>query len=166
MYPGLNGFSPSDLSVCGTYMTAGSTVIQQDFSLLTIRNNNNMYGQGFFYQQLSTGVTLPVMRVAYTGASSTLTGGFFAYAPSQVAFELTVSCGTGGVGDRPACAQPKSADQNGDGKVTIVDIVLVLDSWGSCGSKACIAADLDCNNSVDVYDLVLLLRSWSPKSKK
>lgn len=50
----------------------------------------------------------------------------------------------------------KSADLDGNGKVNILDLSVMLRNWGRQGSP-----DLDCNGVVNVLDLSILLRAWS-----
>jgi hypothetical protein len=52
---------------------------------------------------------------------------------------------------------PSFADLDGDGAVTVSDLLIVLGAWGPC--TGC-AADLDCSGAVDVEDLLLLLGAW------
>jgi hypothetical protein len=61
---------------------------------------------------------------------------------------LSVSCS-----DAPPCP----ADLNGDNVVDVLDLLLLLDTWGTC--VGC-AADLNGDGVVDVLDLLLLLDAW------
>lgn len=60
-----------------------------------------------------------------------------------------------------ACEE--SADVNADGTVDILDLLLLLESWGSCGPtcRQFCPGDLDADCLVDRADLWLLLWSWS-----
>ncbi len=61
-----------------------------------------------------------------------------------------VDCGAGGDGDA-----------NGDGAVNIIDLFLVLASWGDCPEppEQC-EADFNHDNMVNVLDLLILLATW------
>ena len=49
-----------------------------------------------------------------------------------------------------------NVDSNGDGRINIIDLIIVLNSWGSEGDAD---ADADGNNIVDVYDLLIVLEN-------
>ncbi len=53
------------------------------------------------------------------------------------------------------------ADLNGDGVVNVLDLLLLLNDWGSCptGGAQC-PADLNRDGQVNVLDLLLLLNEW------
>jgi hypothetical protein len=51
-------------------------------------------------------------------------------------------------------------DLNRDGTVNGVDLAIVLNNWGICGSGAC-AADIDRDGVVNGADLAIVLSSWS-----
>ncbi len=68
----------------------------------------------------------------------------------------------GGSGTADICEDPTSpcpADLNRGGVVNVFDLLILLDSWGTC--PAC-PADLDGNGVVNVFDLLILLDSWGP----
>ena len=50
----------------------------------------------------------------------------------------------------------KTADINGDGKVDIFDLSILLTRWGSSN----VAADLNSSGIVDIFDLSILLSRW------
>jgi 3-phytase len=54
-------------------------------------------------------------------------------------------------------------DLNGDGRVGIVDLLLLLAAWGPCPAppQAC-PADLDRGGAVGISDLIILLANWGP----
>ena len=52
---------------------------------------------------------------------------------------------------------PVLGDLNSDGSVGVVDLLILLGSWGIC--QGC-PADLDCDGSVGVSDLLILLGNW------
>jgi hypothetical protein len=55
-----------------------------------------------------------------------------------------------------------TGDLDGDGAVTVSDLLLLLAAWGDCPDPpAECAADLDGNGAVDVGDLLTLLANWS-----
>ncbi|HRP63405.1 MAG TPA: hypothetical protein PK400_08950 [Phycisphaerales bacterium] len=56
-------------------------------------------------------------------------------------------------------AQPIVGDLNNDGCVDVLDLLILLGSWGPCGKAPC-AADLNSSGAVDVQDLLILLSNW------
>lgn len=71
----------------------------------------------------------------------------------HAAYSLVVS----GIDLTPVCL----GDLTGSGAVDVSDLLLLLASWGPCGSCA---ADLDGSGVVDVSDLLILLGAWGPCS--
>ncbi len=64
-----------------------------------------------------------------------------------------------GIGD--ACDGP-AGDLDGDGVVGILDLLILLATWGPCDPPcppACLA-DIDANCTVNVLDLLILLANW------
>lgn len=62
----------------------------------------------------------------------------------------------------PSSGCYKSSDINGDLKVNLQDLVLVLNAWGTCGtSLRCLQADLNCDGVVNISDLSTVLASWT-----
>jgi hypothetical protein len=53
----------------------------------------------------------------------------------------------------------KPGDLNGDNVVDVLDLLLLLDAWGSCSTYTC-AADFNRDGLVDVLDLIILLDNW------
>ena len=62
------------------------------------------------------------------------------------------SSGGGGGGG----SSGKSADLNGDGKVNIFDLSILLRNWGRSGQ-----GDLNGDGKVNIFDLSILLRGWT-----
>lgn len=56
-----------------------------------------------------------------------------------------------------------AADLNCDGTVDVLDLLQLLNAWGTCAAPltSCIA-DLTANGVVDVQDLLILLGAWGP----
>jgi predicted carbohydrate-binding protein with CBM5 and CBM33 domain len=54
---------------------------------------------------------------------------------------------------------PCGGDVNGDGIVTVADLFVVLDGWGTNGAGADIAPPL---NVVDVADVLVIIAAWGP----
>ncbi len=54
---------------------------------------------------------------------------------------------------------PCPADINGDGKVDVLDLLMVLAAWGMTGE---IPEDINGDGTVDVLDLLELLAAWGP----
>jgi len=52
-------------------------------------------------------------------------------------------------------------DLDGDGVVSIPDLLALLAAWGDCPAGETCPADLDCDGSVGVGDLLTLLGNWS-----
>jgi hypothetical protein len=50
-------------------------------------------------------------------------------------------------------------DLNNDGQVNGVDLAIVLNNWGICGSGAC-PADIDRDGLVNGVDLAIVLSNW------
>jgi hypothetical protein len=50
-------------------------------------------------------------------------------------------------------------DLNNDGHVNGVDLAIVLNNWGICGSGACLA-DIDRDGLVNGVDLAIVLSNW------
>ncbi len=60
------------------------------------------------------------------------------------------------------CPGGISGDLNGDGVVGILDLLILLTTWGPCDPPcppACLA-DIDASCTVDILDLLILLASW------
>lgn len=53
-------------------------------------------------------------------------------------------------------ATPAAPDLNGDGKVNVFDLSILLSHWGAAG-----AGDIDANGVVNVFDLSRLLSAWT-----
>ncbi|MHC5029005.1 MAG: right-handed parallel beta-helix repeat-containing protein, partial [Planctomycetota bacterium] len=58
-------------------------------------------------------------------------------------------------------AQVMFADVDGDGTVTVADLVQVIMAWGTCDPGACCLADVDFSGQVDTVDLVHVILNWS-----
>ncbi|MCH2133928.1 MAG: hypothetical protein MK116_09280 [Phycisphaerales bacterium] len=56
-------------------------------------------------------------------------------------------------------APPMPGDVNGDGLIGVDDVLVVLDSWGSCSGKC--LADFNGDGVVAVEDLLFVLRHWT-----
>ncbi|MEE2906739.1 MAG: trypsin-like serine protease [Planctomycetota bacterium] len=52
---------------------------------------------------------------------------------------------------------PYAGDANGDGKIDIADLLMVLDNWGTMGPNG----DLNGDWSVDIEDVLLVIGNWS-----
>jgi hypothetical protein len=52
------------------------------------------------------------------------------------------------------------ADLDGDGAVGVLDLLLLLGAWGSCGDCGSCPADLDGDCTVGVADFLILLAAW------
>ena len=52
------------------------------------------------------------------------------------------------------------ADIDGDGLVTIEDLLDVIGSWGDCADPDNCPADLDGTGSVDIEDLLAVISGW------
>ncbi|HRP63731.1 MAG TPA: hypothetical protein PK400_10585 [Phycisphaerales bacterium] len=52
------------------------------------------------------------------------------------------------------------ADLNNDGRVDVLDLLLLLGAWGVCPPFELCLADLNGSGSVDVQDLLILLSNW------
>ena len=53
-------------------------------------------------------------------------------------------------------------DINEDGFVDVVDLLILLATWGDCPDPGSCFGDLDGSESVDVIDLLMLLSAWGP----
>ena len=79
---------------------------------------------------------------------------------------IDVGCGVMGLVDMGAfefqdgkAAQPLPGDFDGDGVITLDDLIELLSEWGQCDS--CCVADLDVNGSVSTSDLLLFFSFWN-----
>ena len=54
-----------------------------------------------------------------------------------------------------------AGDITGDGSVSIADLLVVIEQWGTCAGCS---ADIDENNVVNVNDLLLVVEAWGPCS--
>ncbi|HRQ76365.1 MAG TPA: hypothetical protein PK098_10650 [Phycisphaerales bacterium] len=52
------------------------------------------------------------------------------------------------------------SDLNFDGRVDVLDLLILLGSWGPCPASGCCLADLNGSGTVDVQDLLILLVNW------
>lgn len=50
------------------------------------------------------------------------------------------------------------ADLNGDGVVSVPDLLMLINAWGKCGG--CCTADLNLDGEINVPDLLLLINHW------
>ena len=53
-----------------------------------------------------------------------------------------------------------SADLDGDCRVDILDLLLLLGSWGPCASPEHCPRDIDGDGAVDLNDLLIVLGAW------
>ena len=62
----------------------------------------------------------------------------------------------------PECCsgQPHRADLDRGGSVNLVDLQLLISSWGACADCGTCPADIDGDCSVGVGDLLILLANW------
>ncbi len=163
--PGSSGFTPSSPLSCDSYLTSGTdtNVLQESFAQFLYKDPQNVNGLFFVepnYDPNSQGLML---QLALMGDNAVVSGTINFFTPSQIAITKQVSCGPGTATRRRICSPAKSLDLNGDSKVNIVDVVLLLDVWGPCaGEDRCAIADLDCNNVVDLFDIVIMLAAWTP----
>lgn len=51
-------------------------------------------------------------------------------------------------------------DVNGDGDVNVVDLLALINSWGTCPAQGDCFADFDDNGVVNVADLLVLIENW------
>ena len=56
-------------------------------------------------------------------------------------------------------ADIKLGDIDGDGTVNLVDMLILLASWGACEPGCCLA-DLDIDGDVGITDFLILLGNW------
>jgi dockerin type I repeat protein len=54
-----------------------------------------------------------------------------------------------------------SGDASGDGTVNIVDLLIVISSWGACSNGEPCPADFNADGVVNVADLLIVLSNWS-----
>ncbi|TVQ51913.1 MAG: hypothetical protein EA377_11320 [Phycisphaerales bacterium] len=55
---------------------------------------------------------------------------------------------------------PCPADLTGDGVVNVFDLLLLLESWGTCADPSNCPADLNNDGIINVFDLLELLANW------
>ena len=63
-----------------------------------------------------------------------------------------------GIGIEPVC--PIVGDLNCDAVVNVLDLLILLEGWGSCPDPAACPADLNGDGIVNVLDLLILLENW------
>ncbi|HRQ74426.1 MAG TPA: immunoglobulin domain-containing protein [Phycisphaerales bacterium] len=56
--------------------------------------------------------------------------------------------------------QPRSGDLNSDDVIDVLDLLILLTSWGPCPKRSPCPADLNQSGAVDVQDLLILLANW------
>jgi hypothetical protein len=160
--PGASGFTPANPQTCSSYITAGfSTTLVETISSFRIEPTKTVT-QMYLDPNLAVNQEVMFMQLAMLGEGAVATAQCFFISPAQLVWDTTVSCGPGSASARPDCGSPKSADINTDGKVNIIDIILVLDNYGACDASVgiCDVVDLDCNGLVDLWDISLVLQNW------
>jgi hypothetical protein len=70
------------------------------------------------------------------------------------------ACGTAISAAAALTVSANPADLNGDGIVDVLDLLILLDSWGACNDCDGCPADFNGDCSVDVLDLLFLLDNW------
>jgi hypothetical protein len=117
---------------------------------------------GTLLDSIQTGLSPTTLGLAYTGS------GFFVARPGSTIYELDLSgnllnsfAGPDGFteGLDFLTAEPCPWDLNGNGNVGVLDLLLLIASWGSC--EDC-PADFDGNGLVNVMDLLALIANWGP----
>ena len=71
---------------------------------------------------------------------------------------IVSEAGVPGVAEFVQVGSWPAGDLDGDGLVTIVDLVTLLADWGPC--PGC-DADVDGDGSVGIVDMLILLANWS-----
>jgi hypothetical protein len=112
---------------------------------------------GTAWNPLAGGISsLAQVRDLVIDGQSLVAAGLFSSADGQPAHSIAQwTCDPAG----PLCV----ADLNADGSVDVLDLLMLLDSWGSCSKGALPGAchgDLNRDEVVDVLDLLLLLDAW------
>lgn len=79
--------------------------------------------------------------------------------PVAGGYELWVGSSSEGVAVITLATGP-TADLNGDGVVSGLDLAILLGQWGLCATTAACTADLDGSGSVNGLDLAILLGAW------
>lgn len=100
-------------------------------------------------------------------------GGIFSSASSLPAVAGTVFCGNltthiagpwsnqGNNALQKECITSTPGDLNDDGVVDVLDLLILLSSWGTCPRlPAACPGDLNGDHAVDVLDLLILLSNW------
>ncbi|HRQ74468.1 MAG TPA: hypothetical protein PK098_00955 [Phycisphaerales bacterium] len=54
----------------------------------------------------------------------------------------------------------RAADFNGDCRVDVLDLLILLGAWGTCPARGDCPADINGSGGVDVQDLLILLGNW------
>ena len=163
--PGASGFTPANPLTCNSYISAGyRTSLLETISRFKFQNPADIQATWYVEPHWSANSKAMIMQLAwYGGEAAKLSVQCFFYSPSQVDWTDTAECGPGTARKRPGCSVSKPADVSGDGRVDIVDVILVLDHFGDCSSNdiACMTHDLDCNSKVDLWDTLEVLKNWS-----
>lgn len=162
--PGVDNCSPAVFTVNGNYtqdpvggliIELGGTVPGQEHDVLAISGDSILDGtlvlslfDGFLPQvdqqfeiltANSVSGTFPQIVMPHSGQYEV------SYESNSVTITVTQSAVLG--------------DLNGDGVVGVVDLLILLGSWGPC-AKGCCSADLDLDGTVGVADLLILLANW------
>lgn len=56
---------------------------------------------------------------------------------------------------------PIAGDLDGDGEVSVTDLIMLITAWGACADPDLCPEDLDGDGDVGVPDLVILIGNWS-----
>lgn len=57
---------------------------------------------------------------------------------------------------------PCAPDVSGDGQVDVIDLLAVINAWGTCANPGNCPSDIDGNGAVDVVDLLAVIGAWGP----
>ena len=66
----------------------------------------------------------------------------------------------GGNNFKDFCAGECSSDIDGNGSVDVLDLLGVIEAWGSCDDPSGCPADINDDGTTDVLDLLVVIANW------
>jgi hypothetical protein len=150
-------------------ISGGAQLVQYDLDTNTATSHGSVTGLGFT-AAFESGLDFApdgTLYAAIQGVSggNDVSSRLFTIDPANAAATLIGIIGNDNTWDVAGIAVvPKPSgvvgDLNGDGVVDVLDLLILLDSWGQCKDPGECPADLNGDGAVDVLDLLILLDNW------